>query len=85
MLPVRCFTCNKILGRYDLVLQDFHSRYPGPDKPWRFFFDEMNITRYCCRKILVTHIDTFADSVCFDVENVTSKKELEVELLLPTK
>lgn len=85
MLPVRCFTCNKVLGRYDGVLSKFHDEYPDEEqKPWEEFFDRFNIQRYCCRKILLTHVDIFKHSVPFMVENVKSKEDLEVQLLLNT-
>lgn len=52
LLPIRCFTCNKILGNYNNAWQnschDPHS-----------FFEKYNIKRYCCQKIFMTHIDIY--------------------------
>ena len=52
MIPVRCFTCNKILGRYEETFK----KYTGREEE---FFQEFGFTRYCCRKILLTHVDIF--------------------------
>lgn len=54
MIPVRCFTCNKILGHYFF---DQESILKNPD----LFFNENNINRYCCRKIIVNHVDIFVN------------------------
>jgi len=45
MYPIRCFTCNKVLGHF--------SGYTINDE----FFKENNIKRYCCKKILISSVD----------------------------
>lgn len=45
MYPIRCFTCNKVLGH-------FSSSTINDD-----FFKENNIKRYCCKKILICSVD----------------------------
>jgi len=49
MLPIRCFTCNKILGHY--------SDYVEQKKINVAFFKKYNIDRYCCKKILLSSVD----------------------------
>ena len=56
MLPVRCITCNKVLGRYDAVFDKY--KVENNDN-LQSFFEDMNITRYCCKKVFMTHIDIF--------------------------
>lgn len=45
MYPIRCFTCNKVLGHFSgcTINNDF--------------FKENNIKRYCCKKILISSVD----------------------------
>jgi DNA-directed RNA polymerase I, II, and III subunit RPABC5 len=53
IIPVRCFTCGKILGnKWDeyLRLCQMHGR---PEKA----LDQLGVTRYCCRRMLLTHVD----------------------------
>lgn len=54
MIPVRCFTCNKILGHYFF---DQKSISNNPEQ----FFNENNINRYCCRKIIINQVDIFVN------------------------
>jgi DNA-directed RNA polymerase subunit N (RpoN/RPB10) len=49
MLPIRCFTCNKVLGHY--------SDYVERNKIDVNFFKKNHIERYCCKKILLTSVD----------------------------
>lgn len=49
MLPIRCFTCNKVLGHY--------SDYVEQNKIDINFFTKNHIERYCCKKILLTSVD----------------------------
>ena len=45
ILPVRCFTCNKVLGQF------------AGKKIDQEFIKTQNIQRYCCKKILMTSVD----------------------------
>lgn len=49
MLPVRCFTCNKVLGQFSDFIEQ--------NKIDVSFFEKYNIDRYCCKKILLTSVD----------------------------
>ena len=54
MIPIRCFTCNKILGQYFF---DKESILKNPED----FFNQNDINRYCCRKIILNHVDIFVN------------------------
>ena len=63
MLPVRCYTCNKVLGHLESLLEDLHRTVEttGLSKneiPSLFtaFFEHHSISRYCCRRILLTTV-----------------------------
>mgnify|MGYP000055143899 FL=1 len=49
MLPVRCFTCNRILGHYSDAFETGAIN--------KSFLQQQKIHRYCCQKILLTSVD----------------------------
>lgn len=49
LLPIRCFTCNKILGHFSDIIEK--------DKVNDTFFKNNKIKRYCCKKILISSVD----------------------------
>jgi DNA-directed RNA polymerase subunit N (RpoN/RPB10) len=52
ILPIRCFTCNKILAH---LTDDLEKEFPAKDN----FFNKHNIKRYCCKRILMTSVNIF--------------------------
>ena len=67
MLPIRCFSCNKVIARYQDLWDEFAR---GKDESlakkgqWGDdvveFFERHRITRYCCRKLFLTHVSIFS-------------------------
>jgi len=75
IIPVRCFTCNKVLGdkwnHYkrrvaemkdseqidDADLDNDVTNGKEAKEPRGRLLDEMGITRVCCRRHLLTHVD----------------------------
>ena len=80
IIPVRCFTCGKIIGnKWDQYLSLLQSEYTegyvsqvhtllglweyDSMKDTHFFYlhsdalDELGLKRYCCRRMLLTHVD----------------------------
>ena len=53
LIPVRCFTCNKVLAnlwnRYQELLKEGKSEAVA--------LDTLLIKRICCRTIMLTHVD----------------------------
>ena len=47
--PVRCFTCNKLLRA-----SEFEARRHNGDA-CKQVLDDLNLTRMCCRRMLITH------------------------------
>ena len=56
MIPVRCFTCGKVIGEY---WDEYTARAEthGGDEPPAEVLDDLGITRYCCRRMFVSHVD----------------------------
>lgn len=50
-IPVRCFTCGKNIG----MNMDRYNAHTEKDKSK--ILDEMGYTRYCCRRMFLTHTD----------------------------
>ncbi|MED6145395.1 hypothetical protein PIB30_024754 [Stylosanthes scabra] len=53
IIPVRCFTCGKVIGnKWDSYLDLLQSDYSEGDA-----LDALGLVRYCCRRMLMTHVD----------------------------
>ena len=64
MLPVRCVTCNHLIGHLwsDYVL----GRQTSDEKET---LDNLGLTRICCRRMLLTHVPIIQDTVMYGKEN----------------
>jgi len=51
IIPVRCFTCGKVIGS---AFEDFVKRIEMGESP-KDVLDSLKLERYCCRKMLLTH------------------------------
>ncbi len=53
IIPVRCFTCGKLLGdKYEV----YKERVDLGEKP-EDVLHELGIDRYCCRRMIISHVD----------------------------
>jgi DNA-directed RNA polymerase I, II, and III subunit RPABC5 len=53
IIPVRCFTCGKVIGnKYEKYLELLQSDFSEGDA-----LDALELRRYCCRRMLLTHVD----------------------------
>lgn len=54
LVPVRCFTCGKLIGdKYP----EYVNRIRSGEDP-RKVMDSLDISRYCCRRIFVSTVET---------------------------
>ena len=56
MIPVRCFTCGKVIGEHWDEYTARAETHDG-DEPPAEVLDDLDITRYCCRRMFVSHTD----------------------------
>ena len=63
IIPVRCFTCGKIIG--DLWAEYKKRIESGEDS--EKVLDSLGLDRYCCRTVFVTHIDMMKEIAQFKV------------------
>ena len=53
IIPVRCFTCNKVVGnKWELYL-----KMQETCKDNDIILDNLGLKRYCCRRMLLTHVE----------------------------
>lgn len=71
IIPIRCMNCGKLLADkwlyYQRRLKELQGDSYGkrtyfdgtniPDTAEKKVLDEIQLTRYCCRKVLLTHVD----------------------------
>ena len=58
MIPVRCFTCGKVIGS---AYEAFKERRAAGENPVKIM-DSLGLARYCCRRMLVTQVDIIDDA-----------------------
>lgn len=58
IVPVRCFSCGKVIGD---KWEDFQERTEEDDEDVKAVLDDLGLDRYCCRTIFLTHVDVEED------------------------
>ncbi|WP_406657882.1 DNA-directed RNA polymerase subunit N [Methanolobus sp. ZRKC2] len=59
MIPVRCFTCGKVISN---CWEEYKRRVQEGENPGTVL-DDLGVTRYCCRRMILSHVqlvDTLA-------------------------
>lgn len=56
LIPVRCFTCNKVIGDKWETYQDMINDGKSPKEA----LDTLGLKKYCCRRIILGHVDIIA-------------------------
>ncbi|MDF2954588.1 DNA-directed RNA polymerase subunit N [Candidatus Alkanophaga liquidiphilum] len=59
MIPVRCFTCGKVIAD---VWEEYKARTEQGEDP-KTVLDELGVRRYCCRRMLLTHAELINEIV----------------------
>ena len=72
IIPVRCFTCGKQIAD---KWETFNLRVRAGDKPIKVL-DELGIRRYCCRRMLITHVEIIDEFLKYP--QVSAKKRAEL-------
>ncbi|BAW30991.1 MAG TPA: DNA-directed RNA polymerase subunit N [Methanothermobacter sp.] len=55
MIPIRCFSCGKPISAY---FEEYQKRVTEGENPKKVL-DDLGIKRYCCRRMLISHVDTW--------------------------
>jgi DNA-directed RNA polymerase subunit N len=76
LIPVRCFTCgNLIADKYD----DYQNKVKSGEDPEKIL-DSLGIKRYCCRRMLLTTVETIQQVIPFYEAIQRRKQEVQSEL-----
>ncbi len=63
MVPVRCFSCGKVIGH---LYEQFKKRVEQGENAAKVL-DELKLQRYCCRKAIFTQTDLIDDIMKYKV------------------
>ncbi|MHA1137928.1 MAG: DNA-directed RNA polymerase subunit N [Candidatus Thorarchaeota archaeon] len=67
IIPVRCFTCGKVVAdKYEQFQREIRQ---GED-PAKVL-DDLGLNRYCCRRMLLAHIDIIDSFMAFSTNPAT--------------
>ena len=70
LIPVRCFTCgNLIADKFD----DYQTKLKAGENPEKVLND-LKIDRYCCRRMLLTTVETIQQVIPF-YESIQKRKQ----------
>ena len=72
IIPVRCFTCGKLIAD---KWETFNLRVRAGDRPIKVL-DELGIRRYCCRRMLITHVEIIDEFLKYPQDS--DKKRAEI-------
>ena len=73
IIPVRCFTCGKVISD---VYEDYQKRYEDykkaikagekPKETPKQILDNLGLDRYCCRRMVLTHVDLIGEAAPYE-------------------
>jgi len=76
LIPVRCLTCGKMIAdKYD----DYQNRMRAGEDPTKIL-DSLGFDRYCCRRMLLTSVETIQQVIPFYEAIQKRKQEVQSEL-----
>ncbi len=76
LIPVRCFTCgNLIADKYE----DFQNKIKSREEPDKVL-DSLGVERYCCRRMLLTTVETIQQVIPFYEAIQRRNQEVQSEL-----
>jgi len=69
IIPVRCFTCGKVISQ---IYEEFKKRYEEyqntvksgekPNETPKDILDNLGVDRFCCRRMIISHVDLIQES-----------------------
>ncbi len=76
LVPVRCFTCgNLVAGKHG----EYQKRVEAGEDPVATL-DSLGMERYCCRRMLLTTVETIQQVIPFYEAIQKRKQEVQLEL-----
>jgi len=76
LVPVRCFTCgNLVADKFD----EYQNRVKSGEEPAKIL-DSLGIERYCCRRMMLTTLETIHQVIPFYEAMYKRNIEIQSEL-----
>jgi DNA-directed RNA polymerase subunit N (RpoN/RPB10) len=72
MIPVRCFTCNKVIGnKWEKFKKQLEA---GKDRNSTFI--ELGLSRYCCKRMFLGHVELIDKLILYspNIDNSSDQK-----------
>ena len=73
IIPVRCFSCGKVIGS---IYEEYRKRYDEykkavdagekPKETPKQILDDLGVDRYCCRRMILSHVDLVKESAPYE-------------------
>jgi DNA-directed RNA polymerase subunit N len=63
IIPVRCFSCGKVVGH---LWEEYKRRVNNGEEPKKVL-DSLGLERYCCRTLFLTHVDLIKEIAKFRI------------------
>ena len=76
LIPVRCLTCGKLIAD---KFEDYQNKIKAGEDPTKTL-DSLAVERYCCRRMLLTTVETIQQVIPFYEAIQRRKQEVQSEL-----
>ncbi len=76
LIPVRCFTCGNLIAD---KFEDYQNKVKSGEEPEKVL-DSLGVERYCCRRMLLTTVETIQQVITFYEAIQKRKQEVQSEL-----
>ena len=76
LVPVRCFTCGNLVAD---KFEDYQNKVKSGEEPAKVL-DSLGIKRYCCRRMLLTTVETIQQVIPFYEAMYKRHVEIQSEL-----
>ena len=74
IIPIRCFTCGKVIAD---KWNEFKKRTSSGEDPKKVL-DNLGIDRYCCRRMLISHVELLDDLLKYSEIAIQRRKEMGI-------
>lgn len=75
IIPVRCFTCGKVIGNLWNTYVELNKVQSTEET-----LDQLHLTKMCCRRMMITHVNLIDDIIKYNrYENTLNQKVNDIK------